>query len=58
MKDITLKPINSKGVRISIRVIARQAKIRNSIQILDRLLEHGGIAKENYIKELQNLYTM
>ena len=38
--------------------IATQMKVKNCVEILDRLLEHGKITEELYIEHLEKLAGM
>ena len=58
MKNITFdlgNPFIVGTPACSLSIIAREMQIKNRLAILDRLYEAGGLEKETYIKELEEL---
>ena len=58
MKNVTIdlgNPFIVGSPACSLSIIAREMQIKNRLAILDRLYEAGGLEKETYIKELEEL---
>lgn len=58
MKNVSIdlgNPFIVGSPACSLSIIAREMQINNRLAILDRLYEAGGLEKETYIKELEEL---
>ena len=58
MKNVTIdlgNPFIVGSPACSLSIIAREMQVKNRLAILDRLYEAGGLKKETYIKELEEL---
>ena len=51
-----VSPFFEEQVNHHLRVLNRAKHVENAIEILDRLLEHGGISEDEYVKKLKDIY--